>query len=192
MRHCPAARPVLRAILLTLSGILAACGDTPTEQRRALLGSAYVTLMDSTGVYEISDVDAAFYVYNVGPYDVDRAMYLVLATPERRPSAIELELFQFLPDLQEMPLEGTFPVAGLTLGETTTMSGSLRVWSDTTRKLLQSHGGSVTVHLVTPDSITGNLHVELVGTWPGHGPVTINSTFKAVRVAQFEELPRAR
>ena len=120
-------------------------------------------------------------------------MYLLLATPSRRPSGVELELFQFLPDLQETPLEGTFLVGDGTLSGTRAMGGDLRVWRDTTLKQFVPVGGddSISVSIVAPDTVTGRLHLTMVEPYRGRGSVTVRGSFAAVRVARFDALPRA-
>lgn len=178
--------------LLASSSVLA-CGKNPIDSSRDLLGNATITVEKPTGNWAFSDGEAAFFVYNNGPTPNDRAMYLVLSTGGETQGPMEIEFFQFLEANANSPKAGIYRTRYGALGGDPTMGGNVLFVENS--KLNQvfpvEDSSTVTLLEVTAERVSGRISMVLKKNASAAMPdVRIHGTFEAVRVQQFEDLPR--
>ena len=181
----------LLALLTSIS--VAGCDENPVDNTRHLLGTATLAVETSTGSWTSNTGEAAFYVYNNGPTPDDRAMYLVLSAGGGKQSSVEIEFFQFLEANATSPKAGTYRTRYGALGGDPTLGGSILYLEN--GKLIQvfpvEDSSTVKLSEVTPDRVTGSVSMVLKRNVSSAVPdVRISGTFQAVRVQNWEDLPR--
>ena len=178
--------------LLASSSVLA-CDKSPTDNSDDLLGNAVLTVEKPGGNWTFNNGEAAFFLYSPGPTPGDRAMYLVLSADSKAQGPIEIEFFQFLQTNATGPEAGTYRTRYGALGGDPTLGGNVLFVEDTTLNQVfpLEDRSTVTLPEVTPERISGSVSMVLKKNRANAvADVRINGTFEAVRVQDFDDLPR--
>ena len=132
-------------------------------------------------------------MYNVGPGPDERALYLTFGTAPSVSEAVELEFFQFLPNLADDPAPGTYRAQDSAKQGTRLMSGTLLriIGGKFNQRFPMSDSSASTVTEATSDCVSGSLSVgfrrrESTASTP---EVTVHGSFVAERVQSYSELP---
>ena len=196
----PASR-IARLAGVLAAASLAACRSATDSSPTPRLGAATVTIESASGTRTIEGMEAAFYVYNPGPTNAERAMYLSLGTRERKEGAFSLQLFQYLANNQESPSSGAFPAQRGAMSSSPAMDADVRFVEGGVLKQFfpaPDSTNTVTIEVVSRfidgERAGGSFDIYLVDAIT-QSPIAsrrIHGTFSAERVTDLLRLPTVR